>query len=330
MRLACVLAVLTVAIGGCMRPVKAGRTSPKQPASDEEIDAASRLRSRRCSPAFAYLFPGLGQVCTRKTNVGLILAGLAGAEIGGAVTAATQVEVPPDTSVLEHPAVFVPITALQDLYVYGVADSIIDEHLAKRSLYAPRDSLVDLAAAPFNLEVMRQSRVFLGLAGMLAIGLGVTFAVSEIDDSNVGGKPNVFGREFSKGVGYPLGAAVYGGLFTHVGIAEEAFFRGVVQSGLARSQGELGGLIYGSLIFGAVHAPNALAFEGSERRDYLIYALPTITLIGTYLGYLYKDADYSLGPSTAVHFWYDFLLSATLFAIEPDNSLLSAKIGFGF
>ena len=249
---------------------------------------------------------------------------------GAAIVASTQVDVAESESVLSHPAVFIPLAGLQDVYVYGISATYIDNALAQRKRFAPRDSLADLLAAPFNIEVIKDPKVFLGLVGALAVGIGATLLIDDIDTSNAGGDPNVFGRQFSAAPGYGLGLGIGAGLFAQVGVAEEALFRGVVQSGLARGLGENAGLVYGSLIFGAAHAPNALGLEGEQRTNYLLYALPTITALGTYMSYLYKDSDYSLAPSTALHFWYDFLLSGTFFLLSPDDSLISARIQHRF
>jgi membrane protease YdiL (CAAX protease family) len=328
MRLA-VLAI--VAVAGCFRPTPRARTTAIEPPSPAEIEAADRIASRSCSELWSFAFPGLGQLCTGERGVGAGMVALGAAEIGAAVYAATAVEVAPGEKVLEHPAVGLPLVGFQDLYVYSVADMLILRDRATRQLYAPPDSTVDLLAAPFNLEVMKRPEVWGGLAAILAVGIGVSLALEgEVDTSNVGEDPNILGQRFRPEAGYPLGFGILGGLFTHVGIAEEALFRGYLQSALARKYGETGGLIAGSLIFGIVHAPNALAFEGDDRRNYLLYAVPTITALGTYLSWVYKEAGYNLAPSTAMHFWYDFLLSATFFVLDPTDSPLSASVSIPF
>lgn len=213
----------------------------------------------------------------------------------------------------------------------GISDVLIDRDLARGELYTPTDTLGDLLAAPFNIEVMKQAKVWVGLAVALAVGVGASVALTEDrPDVDLGQDPNVFGRKLSPELGYPAGGLAFAGLFSHVAPAEELLFRGVVQSELARRYGENLGWAGGSLLFGAIHAPNAWTLPEEDRRDYLIYGLPVITAIGGYLGYLYKDSGYSLAPPAAVHFWYDFLLSSTFFIIDPDNSALSAKLRLTF
>ena len=328
MRLA-VLAI--VALAGCFRPTPRARTTAIEPPSPAEIEAADRIDTRSCSEMWSFAFPGLGQLCTGQRGEGIGMLALGAAEIGAAVYAATEVDVAPGESALEHPAVGLPLVGLQDLYIYSVADVLILRDRATRQLYAPQDSTVDLLAAPFNLEVMKRPEVWGGLAAILALGIGVSFALEgEIDTTNTGEDPDIFGRRFGPETGYPLGFGILGGLFTHVGMAEEALFRGYLQSALARKYGETGGIVGGSLIFGVAHAPNALGFEGDDRRNYLLYAVPTITALGTYFSWVYKDSGYTLAPTTAMHFWYDFLLSATFFVLDPTDSPLSASIEIPF
>lgn len=320
-----------LAIAACSRPVQTARTTVEEPAAFEEVAAAERLSGRACSPAWSYLFPGLGQLCTGKPTEGGAMVALGVAEIATGIYAATQVEVAAGDSTLSHPAVGLPLVAFQDLYVFSIADGLIARDLAGRRLYAPRDSTADLLAAPFNIEVMGRPKVLLGLLGALAAGIAVSLALeSDLDTDNAGGDPNVFGRTFDAPVGYPLGFGIGAGLFTHVAMAEEALFRGYLQSRIARSFGEGDGLFWGSAIFGLAHAPNALAFEGDDRRNYLIFGLPAITALGSYLSWIYKESGYSLAPPTAIHFWYDLLLTSTLFVLSPDDSPISARLRFGF
>lgn len=231
----------------------------------------------------------------------------------------------------EHPGSTLPLLAFQDTWVLGISDMWNDRSLARGELYAPTDTLADLALAPFNIEVMKKPKVWIGLAVVLAVGIGATLALSDdVPPVKLSDDVNVFGKQLAPGVGYPAAGVAFAGLFTHVAPTEELLFRGVVQSGLARRHGETLGWMEGSLIFGAIHAPNAWTLPEDQRRDYLLYGLPVITAIGTYLGYLYKDEGYSLAAPTAVHFWYDFLLSASFFIIDPQDSPLSAKLGLQF
>ncbi len=301
--------------------------SAAEPESVHEIDALERLAKPRCSGSWAYLplVMGVGQYCHRKDANAAALA------LAGVVDLFTAVAVGLKSEEgFANPASVFAAVAYQYLYVAGIADVLIDRNLARRHLYAPTDSLGDLLASPFNWNVMKQPKVWAGILAGAAIGIGVSLALDGVPDASPGDDANLYGRSVSPALGYVGAAASFGALFSHVAPAEELLFRGVVQSELARTQGENVGWLGGSLIFGAIHAPNALALPKEQQRDYLVYALPVITAVGSYLGYLYKSSEYSLAAPTAMHFWYNSILSATAFALDPQNSPLSASIGTRF
>lgn len=326
-----ILAALATAVA-CSRPIVAARTTALAPPHPIELDAADRVATRRCTPRLGFLFPGLGQMCLRQDGRAALLAGLASAEIGTAVAVAVNdSERAMDRRGGDaHPGVGLPLVALQDLWLYGVSDVYVQESLARRQLYAPRDSLVDLVAAPFNAQVMRQPWVWGGLLGTLALGVGATFLIDEPDASRAGDDPDLFGRRLDGEIGYPLGFGVGGVLFGHVAIAEEAFFRGFLQSRFARDADELSGWAGATLVFGLAHVPNAFLLPEEDRRDYLLYAIPLITAAGGYLGWVYRATGYSLASPVAIHFWYDLLLTTTFFVVDPESLPFKAGISIPF
>lgn len=307
-------------VAACGAPqVPRARLAVGEPASERELDAAERVRGRRCSGGIRLLAPGLGPLCHGKHVEGFTLMTLFTAE---AVTAFSVAR----SEGFDHPGAALPLVALQDIYVYSVIDPIIDEQLARQAPFAPQDTLGELVWAPVNPNVMKRTDVWAGILGMTALGLGVSLLVDEDVGDGWGDDANLFGTQFAPVVGYPLAGAAFGGLFLHVAIAEEALFRGALQSGLARRWGETRGWLGGSLAFGATHSLNALALPEDQRRDYLLIGVPFITVVGSYLGLSYRWNDYSLAPPVAIHFWYDFLLSAAFFAMDPQGSPLSAMI----
>jgi membrane protease YdiL (CAAX protease family) len=311
----------------CSRPIKPARTTPTEPPSEEELEAGELVRNASCSRHWGLLFPGVGQLCQGRTGRGAVIAGLMVAEVGTAVAVAESQNI--SSEELDDPRVAIPLAGVQDVWVDGLSDTAITTHLAARRLYAPRDSLTDLVAAPFNVQVMKSPKVWGPLLGALALGIGASLALSDADSERIGDDPNLFGKNFEPKVGYPLGFGVGAGLFTHVGIAEEALFRGWLQSSLSRQFGETTGWLTASLFFGLAHIPNAYALEPGERKEYLLIGIPIITGLGSYLGWIYKD-DYSLSPPVALHFWYDLLLSTALVIVEPENNLFSARITLPF
>jgi membrane protease YdiL (CAAX protease family) len=154
--------------------------------------------------------------------------------------------------------------------------------------------------------------------------------MDDVRTDRAGQDPTIFGHDIDGRVGYPLAFGIGSALFSHVAVAEETVFRGYIQSTLARSFGETAGWLVGSVIFGATHALNALLLPPEQRAKYLYIGVPVITLTGTWLGYAYKSSGYSLAPSVAVHFWYDLLLSATFFVLDPKGSPLAARVTIPF
>jgi membrane protease YdiL (CAAX protease family) len=322
--LACMAAV------ACARPLKTGRIDAAAPESSAEIEARLRLTAPACAPYLGLFFPGLSQICMGERAKGSAMVALGAAELSTGLAVGFSVKDAQGRPDFSHPGATLPLLGLQDLYMYGVADWLVQRDLAAQKLYAPADTLTDLLAAPLNIEVMKRPSVWVGLLGALALGVGASLLVNDIDGKKVGTDPQLFGRTFHGAVGYPLGLGIEATLFAHVAPAEETFFRGVLQSSLARSRGENTGWLLGSLIFGLVHAPNAFALPEDKRVLYLAVGVPVITLVGTYMGWIYKESGYSLAPSTAFHFWYDFLLGATFLVLKPKDSDLSAAIAVPF
>ncbi len=319
-----------VCAAACGPKIQPARTTVAQPPMPREIEAAERLDDARCNPRWGLLVPGMAQVCFGKRTEGAVLASLFVSEVTTAVAAARTVDVPPGESTGEHPAVLYAAVAAQDVWIYGYADYILDRQRAGRLRFAPQDTLGELAWAPFNPNVMRETDVWAGILGMWALGVGVSLAVDEDYATNFGARPNLFGKEFDPVTGHALGAATFGGLFTHVAIAEETLFRGVVQSGFARNNGETAGWVWGSVLFGGVHALNIFTLPDEDRTEYLTIGVPFITVIGSYMGLSYRWHDYSLAPPVAIHFWYDFLLSATFFVMDPETNPLAARVAIPF
>ena len=327
MRAALITLALIPAVAGCSRTVRTARVSKLEPTMPAEREARARLTKPPCSPKLAILFPGLGQICTRRAKEGAALMALSVAEIATGVGIGLN-----NDDGFSHPAAALPLLAVQDLWIYGFSTPGIDAALASERLYAPQDSLTDMMAAPFNLQVMKRPEVWVGILGSLALGVGISLLVDESDvgTDQLGDDPNIFGRTFRARSGYPLGFGIGAGLFTHVAIAEEVLFRGSLQSSIARRRGERTGWIHASLIFGGAHAFNALLIPQEQRKQYLLIGVPFITALGSYMGWVYKHSEYSLAPPVAVHFWYDLLLSMTFFALDPQNSPVSAKIAIPF
>lgn len=171
----------------------------------------------------------------------------------------------------------------------------------------PMESLSDLAMAPFQWKVLKKREVWLALLADLGLAVGLQYFLQAKNEG------------FS--VGRSVGGAVKPFTAFPIGIGEEAFFRGFLQSYAGENVGPWGGIAISSAAFGAAHIPNALSYYGEDRRDYYSAVLPFITLTGIYYGWVsYKNA--SLKEVVALHCWYDFAIFMASYAA-------SRSVGWG-
>jgi membrane protease YdiL (CAAX protease family) len=293
------------------------RLTHDEPPTEREVNDLASLRHPDCNPALGSLFPGAGSYCTGHHTEGEVLIGVGALELGTGLAfgfrdgfGTTQAEV--------------PLLAFGDLLTASALDGTVRLQRAKRMLYVPEETLSDDFSAPFRLDVLRQPDVFLGIIGTVGVGvLFEQFLDGGLATTSFKQRPQLFGKQVNPSVAYPVATAIGLGMFSQVAAAEELAFRGLVQSSLTRGQGETAGWLEGSLIFGLFHATNAVFLPADQRVDYLTRSVPYITLVGSYLGYTYMQHNYSLSPSIAVHFWYDFLIEAVAFVLDPKNSPLS-------
>ncbi|MEO8701454.1 MAG: CPBP family glutamic-type intramembrane protease [Kofleriaceae bacterium] len=211
----------------------------------------------------------------------------------------------------------------QNLWFYSIFDAYRDARVARGDegykFSITRESLGELASAPFRLGVIKSPWVWAGVPLALAAGIGVSLLVEGDDFED---RPtifdvrrvNVFGHDFHRGRGFAVGTAYFASLFAPVGVGEEALFRGLIQTELEERFGTVGGLVAASAIFGAVHITNF-----TDDLATAAVAVPLITVLGASLGLAYQRTGHKLSTSVAMHFWYDFLLSTVAFAVDPTN-----------
>lgn len=312
---------------GCTPPHTA-RVDALAPPHPVEVEAAERLADAPCGAGWSLLWPGLGQLCSRQPDEGAVMAGLAAAELGA--TAALWSSQPPEELFTDGGAM-VPLVALQDLYVASWGLAALDRRRARGLRYTPLDSTADLLLAPFNPQVLRDPWVWGSLAGALGFAVGFTVILDGPLERPPGGPVDLFGAQLPAGLGYPAAAAAGTALFSHVAIAEEVAFRGLLQSNLTRRlDSEWGGWALASLVFGGIHAANVLALPPEDRRGYLVYSVPAITVVGSVLGLVYMEGGYTLTKPVAVHFWYDLALVGLDVVQDPDEHMFSMQISGGF
>jgi membrane protease YdiL (CAAX protease family) len=315
------LALALALTAACSKPVPPARLDTTAPPMPREELARDRVTPT--AGGMRNFVPGAYQLSSGQTAEGVALAGLATAELGvGLALYFDQPEGQRDFK--KNPGLLVPFVALQDTMVYSWSDALLDQQRARRLPFTPQDTTRELVAAPFNVQVLRRPAVWGGIIGLVGAGYAATTLLE-------GGAPvpssrpvNLYGARLSPAAGHPLATLNSAFLFEHVALSEEAAFRGVVQSGLVRWTGsETGGWALGSAAFGALHAANVVAMPKEDRAEYLLVAVPYITVVGSYLGLTYRWSDYSLAAPVALHFWYDLLIVALDVASSPEQNFYS-------
>jgi membrane protease YdiL (CAAX protease family) len=291
------------------------------PPSPREIESEQRWAHKRCNPAAAGFYSGLGQICLRQDGEAAALAATTTVDLAGGITLAAT----------KHDALL-PLTVASDTWLFSLEAASFEEGRAHHERFVPQDSISELAFAPFNPNVLKDPFVWGSLAGSIALDVAVSFLLLQRGDRyHFGAQPRIFGADLTPAAAYPIAGVYYGGIFEQVALGEESIFRGFVQSAIARHAGETWGVVGSAYIFGAFHVANIIAIDKAKDRErYLAFAVPAITIDGHVLGLLYRHSHYSLAPGVAWHFWYDVAASMVDFASNPRKSEISAKVNFPF
>ncbi len=160
----------------------------------------------------------------------------------------------------------------------------------------PTDSFADLTKAPFRWSVLKKPEVWGGFLGALGLAVGATYCYDRFV-GEVAIRPQFSSKysPFSPAVALP------------VGIGEEAFFHGYLQTQISENISPSAGILFSGLLFGAAHIPNALALPEESRWGYYTFSLPLITAFGTYTAWL-TNKNHSIQEGVAIHSWYDFVV----------------------
>ncbi len=230
------------------------------------------------------IIPGLGHVYLGDMQTGGALMGSFALETG--LAAATQGALSANLADCALNTLFYGMYA-------GYRDARIYNDQMGYKYRMPKDSLADLTMAPFSWSVIKKPEVWGGVLGMFAGGVLVATIVNSNRSSHIVLSSD--GYQSRPLIAFP------------VGIGEEAFFRGVVQSQAIEFFKPAGGITFASIYFGAAHYQNTFRMSSQDRRLYCQYVMPFIAACGGYMGWLsYKNG--SLKESVAVHAWYDFII----------------------
>lgn len=314
----------------------AAATDPDPSTREAAATARRGLRpwSKRPGKAagLSLLCPGCGQLYLGN-NEGALYLGATATMIGTSVALVRGHTVGLDGTAdsAQVPIGLALLIGAQNLWFYSIFDAYRDARVMRGDEgykhAITRESLGELASAPFRPSVVKSPWVWAGVPIALAAGIGLSYLVSpdEFEAS-----PSIFevkdvnflGRRLSRGAGFAAGTAYYAGLFTPVGVGEEALFRGLIQTELEERFGPTLGLVAASAIFGGVHV-----FNFTDDLSTAAVAVPVITILGTSLGLAYQRTGHKLSTSVAMHFWYDFLLSTVAFAADPEHQPFVVRYG---
>ena len=179
-----------------------------------------------------------------------------------------------------------------------------------------------LLLAPFDPGQFLRPTVF----GAALLGIaGAALAAEDREGGRLTDveRARMLGSEFDR----DDATALYGlsalGVSMGAGAAEEGLFRGVLQPILQDRWGRSGGLWAASGIFGAAHL---VGVDGELNAGGALFA----TAAGAYFGWMYnRDGNRLAGP-IAAHFWYDFMIFAATWALEPDDTPFGFDVEFQF
>ena len=293
-------------------------------------DDAPKLepKSPLLAAALATVIPGTGHLYLGEPGEAL---GFAGTTFGtGALTIGLALD-----GAINNNANVAPYETFASLYFsaawgYNVFDAWRDAEITQGRT-VPREDVLQLASAPYDLDTMTSWQTWAALGSMLAIGVGGEVVADvafkhpldfnlHIFDPNGPRTMSFLGAQVPIASGVVLGNAYDLALLPSVAVGEESYFRGLIQGWLAMNVNPWVAWVAATLIFGAIHAGNAIGLPANQQLEYLAVGVPTVTLVGGVLGLLYLDqGQASLKRNVAAHYWYDALVLGFGIARDPNG-----------
>jgi membrane protease YdiL (CAAX protease family) len=275
----------------------------------------------RLGTALAWsLIPGAGHVYLGDTGTGLAYAGLTAAFLAGAVEVDRR-----NDDLGRDDEVNVPLLLADKVWEYSIfttaRSALAADGVDLRARRFDDTPTRELLAAPFGRQALRPE---VWGAALLGVAVGAVAA-----NHRDGGRLVDVERVRMLGANYDRDDAtwLYGGSAFGVSLgaatAEEGIFRGLIQPLVQAEGGEEKGRWVVAGAFGAAHL---VGLDGDWNVGGALFA----TAAGGYLGWLYDRDGARLAGPVAAHFWYDFALLATIWALEPDETPFGFGVEFGF
>jgi hypothetical protein len=165
---------------------------------------------------------------------------------------------------------------------------------------APKETLGELARAPFSWEYLSRPTTF--------IPLGVQLLAATHDKYGV-----YRAQDVSKGTLYAYEATA--NEFTAVG--EEGFFRGFLNNELSDRWGNGWGLAGSSAIFGLAHTGQGQAANAVQAG-----------FAGAYLGWVHQRNNFQIGEGVAIHYWVNVIAGIAAIRHGGSAQLVSLSLPF--
>ena len=166
----------------------------------------------------------------------------------------------------------------------------------------PKESLSDLALAPFSWEFLSRPTTFIPLAFQV-------WAVSRSKGAyGIYRGPDVSTRDLHI-------HNVTTNEFTAVG--EEGFFRGFINNEFSDRWGNGWGLAWSSLLFGIAHTGQGQTANAVEA-----------SIAGAYLGWIHQRNAFQIGEGVALHYWINVLAGFAAIRNGGSAPLLSLSVPF--
>ena len=165
---------------------------------------------------------------------------------------------------------------------------------------APKESLSDLALAPFSWEFLSRPTTFIPLALQAWAVSRSGYGIYRSNDVSAGDLQvyNATANEFTA-------------------VGEEGFFRGFINNEASARWGNGWGLAGSSLLFGVAHT-------GQGQTANAVQA----TIAGAYLGWIQQRNGFEIGEGVALHYWINVLAGIAAIRHGGSAPLLSLRVPF--
>ncbi len=288
-----------------------GRSAIPEPVSQAPPELEKPYKRPWLATSLSAIYPGLGHAYLDDYRTAATLGSVYGLEMG-MLNYASKNEEERSRNTL----------ALRTTQFYGIYAAYRDVRAFNKKVGfrypMPTDSFQQLLYAPFDWSIIKKPEVWGGVLGCLGVAVTVV-TLSHSKDEPITSVAHICSE-------FP---AINPFMAFAIGIGEESFFRGYLQSALSESLTPIGGMITSNLLFTAAHIGNASTFSKEDRKRYYVVSLPVIGSIGAYCSWLtYKN--HSLRESVALHSWYDFILLAASAAVTKAIVTQKKEVAFSF